>query len=66
MIYKILGSCLTDALATGGEFIIFSSDGTYALVKSKSEIKGSLSTYNESELSKLYNDPLFKQPCKDC
>ena len=66
MIYKINGNHLTGVLVNGGKFIIFSYDGTFALVRSDEEIVGALDVYNESQLTELYNDPLYKQPCKDC
>jgi len=66
MIYKIYGKHLTEALINGGKFIIFSYDGTFALVRSDEEIVGALDVYNESHLAELYNDSLYKQPCKDC
>lgn len=66
MIYKIHGNSVCDALVNGAQFIIFSFDGQYALVRSETEINGSLESYNESELDGLFNDALYKQPCKDC
>lgn len=66
MIYKIYGNSVCDALVNGAQFIIFSFDGQYALVRSEIEIVNSLETYSESELSQLYKDPLYKQPCKEC
>lgn len=66
MIYKIYGNSVCDALVNGAQFIIFSFDGQYALVRSETEIANSLETYGESELLQLYKDPLYKQPCKDC
>lgn len=62
MIYKILGKDVSDA----SQFIIFSFDGTYALVRSEIDIDGYIEKYPETELSNLYRDPLFRQPCKDC
>ena len=66
MIYKIYNSSLTEAMATGATIVTFSFDGMYVLVRSDSELKGALELYNESEISSLYKDPLYKQPCKDC
>lgn len=66
MIYKLYGNSLCDALVNGAQFIIFSFDGKYALVRSKSSIANSLETYSESDLPMLYKDPLYTQPCKDC
>jgi hypothetical protein len=66
MIYKINGNDLTGVLVNGGKFIIFSYDGVFALVRSDEEIVGALDVYNESQLTELYNDPLYKQPCENC
>jgi hypothetical protein len=66
MIYKINGKNLTDAMVNGGKFIAFSYDGTFALVRSQDPISDALEAYEESELQILFNDPLYKQPCKDC
>lgn len=66
MIYKINGNKLTDVLVNGGGFIIFSYDGLFALVRSQDPISDALEVYEESELQILFNDPLYKQPCKDC
>jgi hypothetical protein len=66
MIYKIPGKSLYDAQTNGAQFIVFSFDGEFALVRSDSEVVGNLETYEESQLSSLFNDPLYKQPCKDC
>lgn len=62
MIYKIFGK---DA-KTPEQFIIFSVDGTYALVRSDTDIDEYLEKYPESELNSLLNDTLYQQPCKDC
>lgn len=66
MIYKILGKDLCGALVNGARFIIFSFDGEFALIRSDTEVAGWLETYSEPDLTGLYNDPLYKQPCKDC
>lgn len=66
MIYKIYGTDLCGAMVGGAEFIIFSFDGTYALVRSIDPIPNHVTAYTETDLQKLYNDPLYKQPCKDC
>jgi hypothetical protein len=66
MIYKIHGNKVIDALVNGGRFIIFSFDGTFALIRSDEAIDYALETYEESEITNLYNDTLYKQPCKDC
>ena len=66
MIYKINGNDLTGVLVNGGKFIIFSYDGSFALVRSDELIENALETYEESQMNDLYNDPLYKQPCKDC
>jgi hypothetical protein len=66
MIYKIYGNQLTEALINGGKFIIFSFDGQYAIVRSETPLEDVLEEYEESHMSSLYEDPLYKQPCKDC
>lgn len=66
MIYKIHGNEVGDALENGAKFLIFSSNGFYALVRSENTIVDSIETYEETNLSNLYEDPLYKQPCKDC
>ena len=66
MIYKILGKDLYNILNNGAEFIIFSFDGEYALIRSDVSIETALEVYTETDLPTLYNDPLYKQPCKDC
>lgn len=66
MIYKILGKDVYNVSISGAQFIIFSADGKYALVKSSTPIETALNTYLEIDLPELYNDPLYKQPCKDC
>jgi hypothetical protein len=66
MIYKIYGNQLTAALVNDSKFIIFSFDGQYALVKSDVAPSNALEEYEESFMGELYNDPLYKQPCKDC
>ncbi len=66
MIYKIYGNQLTAALINDSKFIIFSSDGQYALIRSESAPQDALEEYEESQISELYADPLYKQPCKDC
>lgn len=62
MIYKILGKAAQNA----EQFIIFSVDGTYALIRSDVDIEGYLEKYPDTALSELYRDPLYQQPCKDC
>jgi hypothetical protein len=66
MIYKIYGNQLTAELINSQKFIIFSVDGQYALVKSDSPLPDALEQYEETQLSSLYSDPLYRQPCKDC
>jgi hypothetical protein len=66
MIYKINGKNLTSAMVNGGGFIAFSYNGVFALVRSQDPINDALEVYEESELQILFNDPLYKQPCKDC
>lgn len=66
MIYKILGKDLCDAIVNGAQFIIFSFDGKYALVRSDTAIENVLDVYSEIDLLTLYNDPLYKQPCENC
>lgn len=66
MIYKIHGNKVCDALVNGAKFIIFSWNGEYALVRSEDAITDCVEIYNESDLNSLYDDPLYKQPCKDC
>ena len=66
MIYEILGKDLYNILNNGAQFIIFSFDGEYALVRSDTSIETALEVYTETDLPILYNDPLYKQPCKDC
>jgi hypothetical protein len=66
MIYKIYGNQLTAALINDAKFIIFSFDGQYALVRSDSPLTDSLQEYEESDMDSLYQDPLYRQPCKDC
>jgi len=66
MIYKINGSKVYDATINGAQFIIFSFDGEFALVKSDSDVSDYLEKYPDSDLSSLYDLPLYKQPCKDC
>lgn len=66
MIYKILGKDLCDAIVNGAQFIIFSFDGKYALIRSDTVIENVLDVYSEIDLLTLYNDPLYKQPCENC
>lgn len=66
MIYKINGNKVTDVLINGGKFLVFSYDGTFALIRSNEIISDALEIYEESSLNELFNDPLYKQPCKDC
>jgi hypothetical protein len=66
MIYKIYGNQLTAALINDAKFIIFSFDGQYALVRSDSPLTDSLQEYEESDMDSLYQDSLYRQPCKDC
>jgi hypothetical protein len=66
MIYKIENANLTDALVNGARIMVFSFDGTYVLVRSDIDLAYALESYDESNLSELANDPLYKQPCKDC
>ena len=66
MIYKILGKDLYNTIINGAQFIVFSFDGEYALVKSDTAIEIALAVYAELDLPALYNDPIYKQPCKDC
>jgi hypothetical protein len=66
MIYKING---VDAykIATGNtKFIIYSADGTFALVTADQPIDNFLESYLDSELSNLLSNSLYRQPCKDC
>lgn len=66
MIYKIYGNQLTAAIVNDSKFIIFSFDGQYALVRSDSPVANALEQYEESDMNSLYQDPLYRQPCKDC
>jgi hypothetical protein len=66
MIYKIYGNQITAALINDEQFIIFSFDGQYALVKSDIPILDFLEQYDETQMDSLYADPLYRQPCKDC
>lgn len=66
MIYKIYGKQMYDAMTNGAKFIMFSSNGEFALVKSETTVPNYLEVYEESEMNSLYADPLYKQPCKDC
>jgi hypothetical protein len=66
MIYKINGNRMCDALVYGAKFIIFSTNGEFALVKSESPLSEYLEEYDESSLDSLYSNPLYLQPCKDC
>jgi hypothetical protein len=64
MIYKIKN--LNDTLSSGATILVFSFDGEYVLVRSDTPIEYALESYDESEASALFNNPLYKQPCKDC
>lgn len=66
MIYKITNSNLTDALVAGARLLVYSSDGAFVLVRSDQELSYALEIYNESSITQLFEDPLYKQPCKDC
>jgi hypothetical protein len=66
MIYKIQTSNLTDAFVSGAKILVFSFDGQFVLVKSDTIIEYALESYNESSQTELFNDTLYKQPCKDC
>ena len=66
MIYKILGKDVCDALVNDAKFIIFSFDGEFALVSSDVDVSNYILSYHDGDLGALKNDPLYKQPCKDC
>ena len=68
MIYKINGSDVYSVTSNGAQFIIFSTDGEFALVKSNETIEESLEIYADENLNSLLHDPLFRQPhpCEDC
>jgi hypothetical protein len=66
MIYKINGSDAYKSAEDNADFIIFSFDGSYALVRSNTTLDYAIESYSEDNLSSLLSDPLYTQPCKDC
>jgi hypothetical protein len=66
MIYKIETLNLTNALVNSARILVFSSDGQFVLVKSDTHIEYALESYDESIETELFEDALYKQPCKDC
>lgn len=66
MIYKINNIDLSDVLVNGGRLVVFSFDGKYAIVSSEKTLSYALDAYDEAEITQLFEDPLYKQPCKDC
>jgi hypothetical protein len=66
MIYKINGVDAYKIVPADIKFIIYSYNGTFALVMSDQPIDNFLESYPDNELTTILSDPLYRQPCKDC
>ena len=65
MIYEISTTDIHNVLSSGGNLIIISNDGQYALVRSENTIEA-IEQYEESALSSQLAEVKWRQPCKDC